>query len=68
MLQRRLEPGKGGDQAILAAYQFAAQRQRFDIGRIEIDRAAGGIDRAGDVAAIVANAAEIGPGGAVIGG
>ena len=66
-VERAVEPGQSGGEAVLAAGQHAAQHQRLGVARAGGDGAVGGLERAGDVAVRAAEAGDVGPDVAVLG-
>jgi len=66
-LERAVEPGKRGGEAILAPAQFAAKLQRIGIAGPGGDGAVDRLDRAGDIAVRAAEAGDVGPQVAVLG-
>ena len=67
-VERAVEPGQGGGEAVLAAGQLAAKHQRLGIVGVGGDGAVGRLERAGDVAGGAAEAADVGPDEAVVRG
>ena len=67
-LERAIEPGQSGGEAILAAGEFAAQHQSVAIALVRRDCPVGGLERAGNVAIAPAEAGDVDPRFAVVRG